>query len=142
MIDAMKQASIKLTVLFDGMFWVGVFEVFTATSYSVGKTIFGNEPTEPIVYDFISNEYFNIKFTTPKKDDVVIAKKINPKRLQREAKKEISNNNMSKAQDALRIELEKNKKLRKVDSKKEREENERVRYELKQAKKKKKLRGH
>ena len=48
--------SIKLTVLFEDPFWIGILERTDKQGYAVAKTIFGSEPTEVEVYQFISGK--------------------------------------------------------------------------------------
>ncbi len=63
--------------------------------------------------------------------------------MQREARAVQANNvNMSKASDAIRIEMEKNKKLKKQKNKHEKDAEKKHLFSLKQQKKKGKLKGH
>jgi hypothetical protein len=132
----------KLTVLFEPPFWVGIFEREDNGKYSVARAIFGSEPKLPEIFNFVLQHIDDLKFSTPQKD-APVEKKMNPKRLQREVKKEMQKVGvMQKAQDAMRIELEMNKKIRKEKSKEQREAEKQAMFEFKQSKKKKKLRGH
>ena len=73
----------------------------------------------------------------------IVKRKIKQKRLKREVKKELSKKNIvSKAQDALRLEIEKNKIERRSFNSKLKEVVKQERFELKQQKKKEKKRGH
>ena len=133
---------IKLTVLFESPFWVGIFEKEQDGKYSVARIVFGAEPRDFEVFEFVINKMDQLKFSNPQEDEIV-KWKINPKRLQREVKKEISKKNIvSKAQDALRLEIEKNKKERRSFNSKLKEAIKQERFELKQQKKKEKKRGH
>jgi len=133
---------IKLTVLFESPFWVGIFEKEQDGKYSVARIVFGAEPRDFEVFEFVINKMDQLKFSNPQEDEIV-KRKINPKRLQREVKKEISKKNIvSKAQDALRLEIEKNKKERRSSNSKLKEAIKQERFELKQQKKKEKKRGH
>ncbi|EDP45774.1 MULTISPECIES: YjdF family protein [Rickettsiella] len=133
---------IKLTVLFESPFWVGIFEKEQDGKYSVARIVFGAEPRDFEVFEFVINKMDQLKFSNPQEDEIV-KRKINPKRLQREVKKEISKKNIvSKAQDALRLEIEKNKKERRSFNSKLKEAIKQERFELKQQKKKEKKRGH
>lgn len=135
--------SIKLTVLFEEQFWVGIFERTCQEQYSVARVVFGGEPSEPELYEFLLDFGNKINFSSPLKDVVSPVRKINPKRLKREVKRSLEKYApISKAQDSLRIELEKNKKIRKQQSKADREERKQRLFDMKQKKKKKKLRGH
>ena len=133
---------IKLTVLFESPFWVGIFEKEQDGKYSVARIVFGAEPRDFEVFEFVINKMDQLKFSNPQEDEIV-KRKINPKGLQREVKKEISKKNIvSKAQDALRLEIEKNKKERRSFNSKLKEAIKQERFELKQQKKKEKKRGH
>lgn len=133
---------IKLTVLFESPFWVGIFEKEQDGKYSVARIVFGAEPRDFEVFEFVINKMDQLKFSDPQEDEIV-KRKVNPKRLQREVKKEISKKNIvSKAQDALRLEIEKNKKERRSFNSKLKEMIKQKRFELKQQKKKEKKRGH
>ena len=133
---------IKLAVLFEPPFWVGIFEREQDGQYSVAKTVFGAEPHDFEVLEFILNNMDQLKFSSPQEGEIV-KRKVNPKRLQREVKKEVYKKNIvSKAQDALRLEIEKNKKERRSFNSKLKEAIKQERFELKQQKKKEKKRGH
>ena len=133
---------IKLTVLFESPFWIGIFEKEQDGQYSVARTVFGAEPRDFEVFEFIIYKMDQLKFSTPQEDEIV-KRKVNPKRVQREVKLELSKKNIvSKAQDALRLEIEKNKKERRSFNSKLKEAIKQERFELKQQKKKEKKRGH
>ncbi len=143
----MKQYTIKATILLENAFWVGVFERNDETGYSVARQIFGGEPTDPEIYEFISLHYQELKFTSPKEFTVVIKRK-NPKRMKREVRAEMegvkhsAKTTVSFAQEAMRLALEENKKLKKTQSKAEKEAEKQMKFLLKQEKRKEKHRGH
>ncbi|WP_053956871.1 YjdF family protein [Inediibacterium massiliense] len=135
--------SIGLTVLFEDPFWIGVFERNYDEKYEVSRIVFGSEPKDYDVYDFILKEFYNIKFTKPIFMDKKIDKKINPKRLQRKIKKQVENNGIeTKAQLAIKLQYQENKVEGKKRSKEKKEEDQRRRFEMKQQKKKEKHKGH
>ena len=72
----------KLTVYFDDPFWVGVFERIENGKLSVSKVTFGAEPKDYEVLEYITRNYYRLKFS-PAVDTVVRESKGNPKRLQR-----------------------------------------------------------
>ena len=80
----------KLSVFFDEPFWVGVFERIEDGKLSVAKVTFGAEPKDYEVYDFVLKHYYNLQFS-PAVEVAVAEKHINPKRIQREIKKQMSN---------------------------------------------------
>ena len=58
----MDKVSGKLTVFFEGPFWVGVFERVTKGRLSVSKVTFGAEPKEQEVYAFVLKQYRCLRF--------------------------------------------------------------------------------
>lgn len=143
----MKKQTIKVTVLLENSFWVGIFERTDEKNYSVARNIFGKEPTDAALYAFISHHYHELKFTVPQ-DFTLVIKRMNPKRMQREVRKEMEKAKKQErpkesiAQETLRLELEKNKKIKKVQSKFAKETEEAKKFALNQAKRKQKHRGH
>ena len=132
----------RLTVYFEDPFWIGVFERIEDDRLSAAKVTFGAEPKDYEVQEFISRNYFRLQFSPGVKTDVKEAVK-NPKRAQRDAKKQTLENGIgTKSQQALKLQQEQNKLVRKERDRREREaENERL-FALKQLKKKEKHKGH
>lgn len=138
----MDKASGKLTVYFEEPFWVGVFERIEDGKLSVAKVTFGAEPKDYEVQEYIQKYYFSLKFS-PAVDTVVKDIKRNPKRMQREAKKQMQETGIgTKSQQALKLQQEQNKQERKVRSREKKEVDELRMFELKQQKKREKHRGH
>ena len=123
-------------------FWVGVFERIEDGKLSVAKVTFGAEPKDYEVQKYIQKYYFSLKFS-PAVDTVVKDIKRNPKRMQREAKKQMQETGIgTKSQQALKLQQEQNKQERKVRSREKKEADELRMFELKQQKKREKHRGH
>ena len=134
---------IKLTVYFQQPFWVGIFEISYEDKLEVCRVVFGGEPKDYEVYDFILKNFYRLQFASPIKNEEDKLKKINPKRLQRNIKRETENAGIgTKAQEAIRLELESRKQERKEFSKAQRDEEKQKKFELKQMKKKEKKKGH
>ena len=132
----MDKASGKLTVYFEEPFWVGVFERIEDGKLSVAKVTFGAEPKDYEVQEYIQKYYFSLKFS-PAVETVVKDIKRNPKRMQREAKKQTMETGIgTKSQQALKLQL------RKERSRKKKEAEEQRMFELKQQKKREKHKGH
>jgi len=133
----------KLTVYFDDPFWVGVFERDDETGLRVSRVVFGSEPTDAELYEYIQREYKSIDFGKPLKNQVKIVRKKNFKRMQREVRKEVYEEGVgTKAQQAMKLNQELNKKERQVISREQREAEQALKYKLRQDKKKGKHRGH
>ncbi|MDN3506685.1 MAG: YjdF family protein [Simkaniaceae bacterium] len=138
--------SIRATIFFEERFWVGTFERTDQGGYSIARYIFGNEPTDPEVYEFVCNHYQELNFGPPKNFTLQI-KRMNPKRVQREVRRELetlkkTSRPSSFAQDYMREELEKKKKQKKHLSSTEKQARKDAQFEVRQKKKKKKHRGH
>ena len=131
----------KLTVYFEGPFWVGVFERIENGKLSAAKVTFGAEPKDYEVYEFILKHYYDLRFS-PAVATVVREAKQNPKRMQRDIKKSLAKTGIgTKSQQALKLQQEQNKQERRVRSREQKlAEAERL-FELRQQKKKEKHRG-
>lgn len=138
----MGKVSGKLTVYFDEPFWVGVFERIEDGKLSAAKVTFGTEPKDYEVYEFVLKHYYSLQFS-PAVAIVVKEVKRNPKRMQRDVKKQLQDTGIgTKSQQALKLQQEQNKQSRKVKSREQKlSEAERL-FELKQQKKKDRHRGH
>ena len=138
----MDKVNGKLTVYFEEPFWVGVFERIEDGKLSVAKVTFGAEPKDYEVQEYIRKYYSSLKFS-PAVDTVVKDIKRNPKRMQREAKKQMQETGIgTKSQQALKLQQEQNKQKRKVRSREKKEADKLRMFELKQQKKREKHRGH
>lgn len=138
----MDKVSGKLTVFFEEPFWVGIFECMEEGKLSVAKVTFGAEPKEYEVQEYIKKNYYSLKFS-PAVAAVVKERKRNPKRMQRDAKKQMQETGIgTKSQQALKLQQEQNKQERKQRSREKKEAREQRLFELKQQKKKEKHKGH
>ena len=103
----MDKVSGRLTVFFEEPFWIGVFERISEGKLSVCKVTFGAEPKDYEVYDFVLRNYCRLKFSPAVATDVKEAGR-NPKRVQREVRKQIQNTGIgTKSQQALKLQKEK-----------------------------------
>ena len=99
----MDKVNGKLTVFFEEPFWVGIFERIEDGKLSVAKVTFGAEPKDYEVQEYIQKCYFSLKFS-PVVETVVKDIKRNPKRMQREAKKQMLEIGIgTKSQQALKL---------------------------------------
>ncbi|MCI6978297.1 MAG: YjdF family protein [Lachnospiraceae bacterium] len=138
----MDKVSGKLTVYFEEPFWVGIFERIEDGKLSVAKVTFGAEPKDYEVQEYVHKYYFSLKFS-PAVDTVVKDIKRNPKRIQRETKKQMQEIGIgTKSQQALKLQQEQNKQERKVRSQEKKEAEKLRMFELKQQKKREKHKGH
>ena len=133
----------SLTVLFEDPFWIGLFEMTDREGLHVCKVTFGAEPTEKELMEFIDRNWNRLQFSQAV--DVAPATEIrkNPKRQLREAKKQMLSQGIgTKSQQALKLQQEQKKMERKQRSKAEREAEKQRQFDLRQAKKKEKHKGH
>ena len=137
----MDKVMSKLTVFFENPCWVGVFERVDGGKLSVCKITFGAEPKDYEVLEFISKNYYRLNFS-PSVAVVVKKNSINPKRLQREVRKQTLQTGIgTKSQQALQLQREEMKTERKLFSKEQRELEKQRQFELRQQKRKEKHRG-
>ncbi|NEZ46251.1 DUF2992 family protein [Clostridium niameyense] len=137
--------SIKLTVLFNEPFWIGVFEVYENKGYRVSKVTFGAEPKDEEIHQFILKKFKNLKFSSiiSNLDKKLFIKRENPKRMQRKVRKETKNEGIgTKAQIALKKQYEESKLIHKRINKERKNKMEERKFQLKQIKKKEKHKGH
>ena len=131
----------RLTVFFEEPFWVGVFERISGGELSVCKVTFGTEPKDYETYDFVLKNYDLLRFSPAVAADVKETGR-NPKRVQREARKQVHNSGIgTKSRQALKLQQEQLKTERKIVSREQREAERQRRFELKQQKRKEKHRG-
>lgn len=138
--------SITATIFFDKRYWVGAFERTDREGFAIARHIFGSEPSDPEVYEFVLTHYTELKFGEPKEFALEI-KRMNPKRVQREVRREMERMKETAkpstfAQDYMREELEKKKLAKKQLSREEKQARKDEQFTLKQKKKKEKQRGH
>ncbi|WP_304507981.1 YjdF family protein [Anaerotignum sp.] len=139
----MEQIFSKLTVFFEEPFWIGVYERESEGKYEVCKIMFGGEPRDYEVYDFLIKNWTDLRFSRSIEVAFVAPKRINPKRMQRQIKKQLQNNGMgTKAQQALKLQHEQGKSERKKRSQEEKEAEKERQFELRQEKRKAKHKGH
>ena len=133
--------AVTLTVFFEEPFWVGVFERAENGTLSAAKVIFGAEPKDYQVYEFLLKHFCGLHFS-PAVAAVVREGKKNPKRMRRDVKRQLSNSGIgTKSQQALKLQQEQNKQERRAAGREEKEAEARRRFELKQQKKKERHRG-
>lgn len=126
----------SLTILFEDPFWIGLYERFDGDKYEVCKITFGAEPKDYEVYEFLLKNWGKLQFSPPIKTELAEERKINPKRMQREINNHLQNRGIgTKAQQALKLQHEQNKLVRKTKSREQREAEQERQYALRQKKK-------
>lgn len=133
---------IQLTVYFEAPFWVAVFERWEEKQLSACKVTFGAEPKDYELWAFILQNYNRLKFSpalkAPQKKSAD-----NPKRRQRNARKQMQNCGVgTKSQQALAALQEEKKAEQKQKNRIRKETEKQQRFEQRQQKRKEKHRGH
>ena len=109
--------------------------------FSVCMVTFGAEPKNGEILAWILKNYYQLQFS-PAVADAVKERGCNPKRMQREVKKQLEHVDVgTKSQQALKLQHEQMKLERKAVSREMREAEKQRQFELKQLKKKEKHKG-
>lgn len=133
----------RLTVFFEDPFWVGLYEREFDGKYEVCKITFGAEPRDCEIFEFMLKNQSKLKFSPSVEAGSNIEKRTNPKRMQRIVQKQLKNTGIgTKAQQALKLQHEQGKQTRKIQTRQQREAEKEHQFALRQAKHKKKHRGH
>lgn len=136
----MEKVQIKMTVLFNGTFWIAVFEKITHNTLSVATVTFSSEPNDTEIQKFILYKYSKLKFS----DTVFVKSKskiVSPKRMKRVVNKQLNKAVGTKSQQAIKQNQEKRKILKKQILKQKREDIIKRNYEIKKQKKRQKHKG-
>ena len=139
-----------LTVTFDPPFWIALFEWKYTGVYSVAREVIGtSEPTCAELNVFLNRlDYARLRYTIPCKEENCNKKvqRVNFKKLQKRIKEQTSQTEFkhtySKAHEELKKQQEERKKEVKHMSKIQKEDDMQRKFELRQVKRKEKLRGH
>ncbi|WP_165053521.1 MULTISPECIES: YjdF family protein [unclassified Adlercreutzia] len=134
--------SSTLTVFHDGQFWVGVVEHVEGGELSVARIVFGAEPSNEEVLQFVVRKWESLSLHGSAEVEAPKEAK-NPKRRMREASRELSRRPVStKSQQALSEAREAQKADEKARRARARREAQEAQFSQKQEKKKQKRKGH
>ena len=135
----------QLTIRFEHPFYVGILEQERDGRLYAARHVFGAEPNSETVYAFVLAEVDALcrRMTAGVALEAVKApRRINPKRRQREIRRALEAPATStKAQEALRLQLEANKTARQSDRRADRAAEQDRRWQLRQEKTRRKRRG-
>lgn len=134
-----------LTVYFDGQFWIGLVESTDADRLRAARHIFGAEPSDIEVFNFVLNDMMSVaaRATVAVEVEPVVKVVHNPKRAAREAAKIMRQPAVStKAQAALQLQHEQNKHTRQQQTRAEREAAADRKRAIERAKARQRQRGH
>ena len=133
-----------LIVYFDGQFWNGIIERETEEGFFASRYIFGTEPKEGEILDFVNTKLLKVISAQTRciETEKIEVKKISPKRLIKLAAKEMKKQPVSsKSQEAMQLQQEENKTERKAETKEEREIKKELKRKIKTEKAKNKHKG-
>lgn len=137
----MDRISVAVKVFFEEPFWIGVVERTSEEGLRVCKVTFGAEPKDCQVAEFFLEHYYRLRFS-PAVEAVVRVERLNPKRMQREAHRQVQEAGIgTKSQQALKLQHERLKTERKASGRERKEADQLRKFMLKQQKKKEKHRG-
>jgi hypothetical protein len=138
----MDKVTSKLQVFFEDPFWVGIFERMEVNRLSVCKVTFGSEPKDYEVHDYVLKNYDRLCFSPSVEHVVQDREKLNPKRRQREVRKQLDRVGIgTKSQQALQLLREQSKLVRKVLTREQKEAEAERQFAMKQQKKREKHKG-
>ena len=137
----METISIGLTVYFEDGFWHGLFEQVYRETYQVCRVTFGQEPKEDEILKLLQTRFARLSFS-PEETVKRRVKIKNPKRLQRDVKKQVKQEVSSKSQELLQLQHEERKKHSKQQSSLQKQLLKQEKFERKQQKRRDKHKGH
>lgn len=138
----MRVVSIYFTVYFEDPFWVGIFEKNILGKLSVCRVVFGAEPKDYEIFEFILRNYDNLRYSPEVINKQIVKESINPKRIKRELKRQVQNLGIgTKSQQALKLQYEENKNVRRLKNREQKIIEKEKMFLLKQQKKKEKHKG-
>lgn len=134
--------SSTLTVYHDGQFWVGLAERIEDGRYGVARIVFGEEPSNEEILQFVISKWAKLEFFGGKPAEASKPAK-NPKRRAREAAKTLKRPAVStKAQQTLAAQREAMKRESAQARSQRRADEAEARFEQRKLKRKQKHRGH
>lgn len=138
----MDKVAVVFTVFFEEPFWCGVYQRQEGNHLEAARVVFGSEPKEYEVQAFLLQNWKRLRFGKTSGEKIA-AERINPKRMQREVRKQMREKGVgTKAQQALAALWEEQKTERKTRTKEEKLEEAERKFQQRQAKRREKHKGH
>ncbi len=135
----------QLTILFDSPYYVGLVEDERDGLLYAARHIFGAEPSDQLVYEFVQRDLLALMrtMTVGIPAEARTTAPVNPKRMQREVRRALAEHGITRiAHEAMRAQIEQNKQGRQQDSRADREARRRHIREVTAEKARAKHRGH
>jgi len=114
----------RLTILFDSPYWIGLLEDERDGLLYATLHIFGAEPSDQEIYQFVLHDLLTLtaQMTVGIPFEQNEQHHVNPKRMQREVRCELAQGGISsKSQEAMRLQTENNKQQRQQENRIERD---------------------
>ena len=138
----MDRNASSFTVLFQPPFWVGIAERWEDAGYSAARVVFGPEPTDAQLCQWLEKEWHRLRFSPAVEGERPAAERKNPKREQREAREATRARGAStRAQEALSRQREQEGLERQIGRRQAKQEQAERKFLLRQEKKRAKKRG-
>ena len=134
--------SVTLTVFFDGSFFAALSEWIDADGLRAAKHVFGPEPSDPEVYQWVLREFARLRYSPAVEGARRPRAAGNPKRRQRQAAQACASGVGTRAQQALQLQREQSAQERRSARRTRSEAEEARKFQLRQEKKKARRRGH
>lgn len=140
----MPENESRLTVYFEPPFWVGVYERVCGGKLEAARIVFGGEPKDYEVYDYLLQNWGRLHFSPAVAAERTESdRSVNPKRRQKIIRAELGDHGGStKSQQALALQRERDHVARREQSHQTKEVEKARRFALRQEKRKEKRRGH
>lgn len=139
----MDQIVTRITVLFEGPFWVGIYERVCCRQYAACKITFGAEPKDSDVLDFLEKKWKTLRFSPTVQTEKAERNARNPKRMQRLVHRTLQTAGIgTKAQQALKRQQEEHLQMRKNRARQRRAADKERVFQIRQEKRREKHRGH
>ncbi|HTX71439.1 MAG TPA: YjdF family protein [Rectinemataceae bacterium] len=131
------------SIFYEGPFWVGVLEVHEGERLVVGRHVFGSEPSNAELLEFMLHRFHHIpRHVSSIGAPPAIERSRGAKRAIRAARRESRRPASTRAQAALSAALETRQAADKARRRDESAAQERIRYEKRDEKRREKRRGH
>ena len=85
----MEKVAIVFTVFFEDPFWCGVYQRLEGNRLEAARVVFGPKPKDYEVHAFLLQNWKRLRFGKTSGEKIAAERK-NPKRMQREARKQMS----------------------------------------------------
>lgn len=132
----------ELNVFFEEAFWIGIFYLNDGSERFVEKVVFGAEPKDGEVYNYVLFHSQNLSFKAAYQVKIK-SKSKNPKRVLRIIKKQSSNLAIgTKSMQALKKQYEQSKHESKINQNRLKKDKKEYLFQLKQERRKAKKKGH